>query len=207
MLKGIRTIIFDLGGVILNLNYHKTINAFQEIIDAPFETVYSQAQQSHLFDLFETGKISAKNFRNELCNQFNRSLSDTDFDRAWNAMLLDLPAKRIELIRDLSKHYQLLLFSNTNEIHLRAFQKIIADKYGNPFLLEEVFHKTYYSHVIGERKPNKSAFEYILEDQKIKAEEVLFIDDSEQHVLGAESLGIRAVHLKGIDVLSLFKNG
>ena len=95
------------------------------------------------------------------------------------------------------------MFSNTNAIHLRKFQEIIQQQYANAELLEDIFDKTYYSHIIQKRKPNAAAFEYILKDLGLKAEEVIFIDDSIQHVEGAKSIGINAYHLIDNDVINL----
>lgn len=205
MLKGITTIIFDLGGVVLNLDYGKSILAFEESSGIKFDELYSQAKQNQLFDLFEEGKISRKQFRTELKSNLNLSVSDADFDASWNAMLLDLPKERIGLLQELSGRFKILLFSNTNEIHYDAFRKILTNSYGNSNLLEDTFHKTYYSHLIGERKPNEQAFRHILTDQNLVPAEVLFIDDSEQHILGARSIGIKAIHLRDMDIVHLFK--
>ncbi len=205
MEKDVSTILFDLGGVILNLDYNLTIEAFNKIGKESFKNLYSQASQDDTFDLFETGQISKEEFRNYIRNVLGTHLTDEMIDSAWNAMLLDLPEERVELLLQLKERYRICLFSNTNAIHLRKFQEIIRDAYGNSNLLEELFHKTYYSHLIGERKPNQSAFEYILKDQSLRPEEVLFIDDSIQHIKGAESLGMATHHLIDSDVLTLIK--
>ena len=199
------TILFDLGGVILNLEYNRTIDAFKKIGKENFETLYTQAQQNSIFDQFETGEISEEKFRNYIRSIIGEHLSDEVIDDAWNAMLLDLPLERIELLLALKEKYRIYLFSNTNAIHLRKFQEIIGKEHGSKTLLESVFHKTYYSHLIGQRKPNVSAFQFILKEQALKPEEVIFIDDSIQHIEGAASIGINALHLSDTDLITLCK--
>lgn len=197
-------IIFDLGGVVLNLDYDATINAFKAMGKENFEQIYTQAHQDQIFDLFETGEISSDEFRDYFRKLLGREISNQQIDDAWNALLLDLPPERIELLRRLRNDYKIFLFSNTNAIHIDAFRKIIRDAFGDPDLLEKVFHKTYYSHLVGRRKPNAEAFELVLKKQNLIPERTLFIDDSKQHIEGAEKLGIQTVHLVDKAITDLF---
>ncbi len=205
MEKRTTTLLFDLGGVILNLDYQRTIRAFELLGKGEFRTAYSQSAQSYLFDQFEIGKIEEQEFRNGMRALLGCEVSDSAIDDAWNAMLLDLPIERVAYLMELRARYRLYLFSNTNSIHLRQFQKIIENQYGNGQLLESIFDKTYYSHLIGLRKPTMAAFQFILEDQNLLANEVIFIDDSLQHIQGAASLGINAYHLENSDLISFCK--
>ena len=203
MKRMVSAILFDLGGVILNLDYNKTIEVFKNLGRERFDALYSQAQQNAIFDRIETGEISINYFRDFLISFLGNEVNHEMVDEAWNAMLLDLPKERIDFLRTLKKEYKIYLFSNTNAIHLRKFQEIIQQQYANAELLEDIFDKTYYSHIIQKRKPNAAAFEYILKDLGLKAEEVIFIDDSIQHVEGAKSIGINAYHLIDNDVINL----
>lgn len=203
-LQNINTIIFDLGGVILNLDYNRTINAFKVLGKENFEKLYTQSNQDKIFDLFETGKISSEEFRSYLKQFLDSSITDQTIDDAWNAMLLDLPKHRIELLQNLKDKYQIFLFSNTNEIHLKAFQKMIGNQHGDENLLENIFHQTYYSHLVGKRKPDAEAFLTVIQDHQLEPNKILFIDDSEQHIIGAKQLGIQTIHLVDKDILELF---
>jgi FMN phosphatase YigB (HAD superfamily) len=196
-------IIFDLGGVVLNLNYDLTVQAFQDLSKENFSALYAQSQQDKIFDQFEIGQITAKEFRDYMRSFMGQSYSDDTIDKAWNAMLLDLPIERIKLIEQLKKHYKVYLFSNTNEIHLNAFKKIISDQHGDSDLLEKLFDQAYYSHVVGKRKPNAEAFETVLNQHGLVASETLFIDDSIQHIEGAQKLGLQTIHLVNKDILDL----
>ncbi len=205
MEKKVSAILFDLGGVILNLDYNRTIDAFKNLGEESFDELYSQAQQNAIFDRIETGEITEEYFREYLISFLGDKVTNEMVDNAWNAMLLDLPQERIDFLHELKKSYKIYLFSNTNAIHLRAFQNIIKKQYGNAELLEDVFDKTYYSHLIQRRKPNAAAFQFILDDLNLSAGEVIFIDDSIQHIEGAKSVGIDAYHLVNTDIISLLK--
>ena len=198
-------IIFDLGGVILNIDYTKTIEAFKRLGVSDFDALYTQAKQNNVFDDFEVGKISENEFRDYIREVSNVNLTNTQIDVAWNSMLLDLPASRLELLRKLKQSHVIYLYSNTNSIHLKAFRQIIKSQYNNELLLESLFLKTYYSHELDMRKPNTNGFLKILSNHDLSPGSTLFIDDSEQHLKGAESIGLQTVWLKDKTIEELFK--
>jgi len=202
-LNGVKNIIFDLGGVILNIDYEQTANAFKKIGIKNFNDIYSQAKQGKVFDKLETGEITPEEFR-EYIKEIVPSLQLSDIDKSWNAMLLDLPVQRINLLKELKKKYRLFLLSNTNEIHIKCFRKIIESSYGEN-IFDSIFEHQYYSSDIGLRKPNADCFQYVLEKNGMEPSETLFIDDSIQHVEGARKLKINAYHLiPGEDITALF---
>ena len=190
----IKNIIFDLGGVLLNLDIRKTQNAFIELGMVEFKAHYTQAKQSGLFDLFDCGKITANEFRAELKKHLPLSVTDKQIDFAWNAMLLDLPLIRLELLQNLSKKYRLFLLSNTNEIHVHAFSSYLKKITGKSNF-SSYFENWYYSCNIGMRKPNADIFEYALIKNNLITNETMFIDDTIQHVEAAKRLGITGVFL------------
>ena len=202
-LNGVKNIIFDLGGVILNIDYGQTANAFKKIGVTNFDEIYSQAKQGQVFDKLETGKLTPEEFRNYI-REFVPSLQSSDIDKACNAMLLDLPLQRINLLKGLKKGYRLFLLSNTNEIHIKAFRKIIESSYGK-YIFDAIFEHQYFSSDIGMRKPNPDCFQYVLEKNSLEPSETLFIDDSTQHVEGARKLKLKAYHLTPEeDITTLF---
>jgi len=197
-----RAIIFDLGAVLLNINYHKTIEEFEKLGIKNSTSFYSKKEQTDLFNLLETGKISEEDFITEVKKKCKYG-SDNKIISAWNAMLLDLPKHRVSLLKDLNKKYDIYLLSNTNSIHITELKNIMGyEKYE---VFYNLFKKVYYSHEIGFRKPNKESFQLILGENNLDPDDVLFIDDSPQHIEGAKNLGIRAYHLKdGEEVTTLF---
>lgn len=194
MQQKIENIIFDLGGVLLNINYQLTIEAFEKLGVTNFVELYSQAQQTSVFDDLETGKIAPKEFYEQIRKLANLPLTDAEIEYAWNAMLLDLPQARIEFLKELKPEYRTFLFSNTNAIHLTAFSNIIEKQHGFRSL-DTLFENVYFSHTLGERKPNVSGFLAICEMNNLDKSKTLFIDDSIQHVEGAKAAGIHAVFL------------
>ena len=192
-MKNVKAIIFDLGAVILNINYQNTIDEFKKLGVKNPNSFYSKKTQTHLFNQIETGKISQKEF----LLQLQKETSDASIQQvknAWNAMLLDLPEERIKLLKSLNQNYTIFLLSNTNALHICKFKKKLGNKEYAEFY--NLFDKVYYSHKIGFRKPQAEAFTIILNQNKLAAHEVLFIDDSPQHIEGAKKLGIQAYHLK-----------
>ncbi len=193
-MEGIKNIIFDLGGVILNIDYDRPIKAFQALGIIDFNDMYSKMQQSDLFDRFETGSITGRAFISALQQLSPKPLQESSIIDAWNAILLDFPLRRLQILQQLQLHYNTFLLSNTNEIHEQAFNRLLAQTTGDP-TLAVFFDKIYLSHRIGLRKPDPRAFELILQENKLKAEETLFIDDSIQHIETAAVLGIRTIHM------------
>ncbi|MCD6366977.1 MAG: HAD family phosphatase [Bacteroidales bacterium] len=186
----IKNIVLDLGGVIINIDYQLTIKAFEELGITNASKFYSQQQQTNLFDLLETGKISEAGFRDEIRKFAGKNLSDNNIDTAWNAMLLDFPPERMETLKQLKSHYRTFLLSNTNAIHFTAYTKTLIKNFGKNNL-SDYFHKEYYSHLIHRRKPHPDTFRFVLKDQNLLPQETLFIDDSEQHIHGAKSVNLQ----------------
>ena len=190
----ISTILLDLGGVLIDVDYHRTATAFNESGFKGFEALYSKAQQDHLFDGFETGRLSPHQFRERIRTLHGEGLPDEEIDACWNAMLGRVPRERLALIERLKQRYQVLLLSNTNAIHVPAFERIIAEDHDIADF-KALFHGAYYSCTIGLRKPDAEAFHYVLDRHEADPACTLFIDDSIQHVIGARAAGLRAEHL------------
>ena len=206
MIEGIKHIIFDLGGVILNIDYKITEKAFIDAGIPDFPQLYSQLRQSDLFDKFEVGGMSREEFITELRKASSTDITDEMILNAWNAMLLDFPVRRLQILQQLRLYYDLFLLSNTNEVHEEAFNKILMQSHGIPNI-GVFFDKVYLSHRVGLRKPMKEIFQRVLDDNSLDPQETLFIDDSPQHIAGAKELGIKTIFLdKGMTIEnSVFK--
>lgn len=197
-------IIFDFGGVIINIDYHRTIESFQQLGISDFRSLYNQAEQDQLFDDVETGRISPQQFINKLLDHLPSGTSPNQVVAAWNAMILDVPAKRIQLLEELrNRDKKVFLLSNTNSIHIdKAWRNWDATETGiEP---EQVFNKIYLSHEINLRKPNVEIFELVCNENELDPSRTLFIDDSVQHILGAQKLGLQTFHLVDTDICQLF---
>jgi len=204
-LKKYDTIIFDLGGVLINIDYLKTKRAFEKLGINNFDMLFTQFNQDYIFDRFEKGEISPEIFYKSLVNKAGINISIAEFNRAWNAMLLDFPKERMTLLEGLQNSHRLFLLSNTNALHIPAFKKSIR----NEGLFERfsmVFEKHYYSSEVGMRKPDIEIFDLVVNENNLVKKKTLFIDDSPQHVEGAIRAGLKALHLKpGTDIIKLFE--
>ncbi|HVI49231.1 MAG TPA: HAD family phosphatase [Chitinophaga sp.] len=193
-MQGIKNIIFDLGGVILNINYKLTSEAFKALGVENFDELYTQFHGSSLFNNLETGHVSVEEFLKEIRQHVPETVTDAQICDAWNAMLLDFPLQRLQLLQQLRNHYGLFLLSNTNAIHLDAFNRILMESRGIPSLAT-FFDRAYYSHLMGQRKPDKEAYQMVLDENGLKAEETLFIDDTQPNIKGARAMGLQTIHL------------
>lgn len=202
-LDNIEAIIFDFGGVLININYQTTIDRFIELGSSDFESLYSQAQQSNLFSDYETGEISSQRFVNGLLDFLPTGVTPNQVVSAWNAMILDVPKASIDLLKKLEGKYRLFMLSNTNDIHIdKAFKEWEKT---TPEAPANYFEKIYLSQEMGLRKPHPEIFEFVCNEQKLDVSKTLFIDDSLQHIEGAKSIGLMTHHLTDISELySLF---
>jgi FMN phosphatase YigB (HAD superfamily) len=187
-------IILDLGGVLIDIDYQKTIDAFIQLGMVDFKSIYSQASQQKLFNDYETGQISSQYFINQLLPFLKQGTSPNKVVEAWNAMILNVPLKKIELLEKLKLHYPLFLLSNTNELHVPVVRKEWAKVTDKP--MESFFNTIYFSHELQQRKPNADIFKNVCERENLDPETTLFIDDSIQHIEGASSIGLQTYHLK-----------
>ncbi len=192
-LTGIKNIILDLGGVIINLNPEATINSFKRIFNDQFDAMQKDLHQKNVLDKFETGELSLDEFI--LFFQTHQpTLSSEKIINSWNSMLLDIPKERLALIQNLSKRHRVFLLSNTNPIHLEFIDNYVRLNFELSSMATP-FEKAYYSHQMGLRKPDPKIFETIIEDKNLLTDETLFIDDSEQHIITAKQLNLKTHHL------------
>lgn len=200
----IKNVIFDLGGVLLNIDYQLTIQAFVDLGLSNFQELYTQAQQSDLFDAIEVGEISGEEFLVGIKEFLPSAISTQQIKTAWNAMLLDLPEERLRFLLAVKEKYNTALLSNTNTVHLESFHEALKQKHGLESL-NDYFHKVYFSCDLGMRKPHPEIFLKVCELEGFNPSETLFIDDTMQHVEGAKQAGLQALHLdvKSTDVISL----
>jgi glucose-1-phosphatase len=198
-----KNIIFDLGGVIINLSVPDTFAAFAQASGKPLDEVSKHASHQAFLD-YEKGLLSDQQFREEVKNVLNWKADEEVFDHCWNAMLLDIPIERLQLLERLKKEYRIFLLSNTNEIHLKKFNHILNTTSGKESM-DHYFHKAYYSHRMKMRKPDAEIFEFVLKENQLNPEETLFLDDNVSNLEGAAQTGIQTFHVKTPDLIfSLF---
>jgi glucose-1-phosphatase len=190
----IRNIIFDLGGVILNINPQLTVEEFRKLGWSDFYEEDNKSLARDLFYQLEQGSSSPELFRDKVREMVNKPVEDKAIDEAWSAMILDIPEERIKYLKELKKGYRIFLLSNTNEIHRLKFHKEFENEFGYSFY--DLFERNFYSHEMGLRKPNPEIYDRALKEAGILAEETLFIDDMEANTDAARSLGIKVLHIE-----------
>ena len=188
-----KNILFDLGGVILDINIQATLKRFYDLGFPPELLQYPESMQTDVFFKYQTGKLDTEQFRNEIRKVAGVKMSDEEFDAAWNAMLVGIPKERTELLKVLSKRYKLYMLSNTSEMHAKVYEKMYLDAAGES--MHDVFDKIYYSHEIGLHKPDREAWEYVIKDAAILPEETLFLDDTIYNIKASKELGFQAIHI------------
>jgi len=187
----IKNIIFDFGDIFINLD--------KQIIFREAEKFGGTAQltpeMQKINNDFEIGAISPDEFISALQDVYPRATRKEIMD-IWNGMLLDFPDYRLDFITDLAKEdkYRLFLLSNTNAIHI----PYLADKWGQEKFnrFKNCFEKFYLSQEIHLRKPNAEIFEFVLNENGLKAEETFFVDDTKENTDAAEKLGIHCWNLQ-----------
>lgn len=189
----IENIIFDLGGVIINLDMEHAFDRFSQLFGRDVRANMVEDFHNHsFFRQYEVGAINDDEFRKSLRELAKTDLDDVHLDEAWNSMLGDIPGERIEWIAELAKDYKVFILSNTNSIHITRFNEIF-DQSSSYNLPGDLFHKTYYSHEIKDRKPNSSCFQFVLDDFGMLPGNTLFYDDNLENIKVAGELGINTV--------------
>ena len=203
----IKNIIFDLGGVILDID--ETI-VYKELEKMGISTS-ELAQSKEFIDImskFDTGIYTAPTFRKKTKTLLGQEkMTDQRFDAIWNAMLLDIPRERIEAIEKVKKHYKIFLMSNSNVIHYDLYVRDLQLRFGY-HEFDELFNKSYFSFAEHLEKPDPRFFELILDHEGLLPEETLFIDATAANIKVAKSLGIKTYHISREELVrNLFENG
>jgi len=198
----IKNVIFDLGGVLLNLDIKKTLDAYSALGLPGIDQLFGIGHADSFFKQYETGAIDDNGFIDSIMKLEGNTGTRAQAIAAWNAMLLDFPSERVTWLKQLKNNYRLFLFSNTNAIHLESFQKAFRDTHG--FEMDDLFEKAYYSHVVRLRKPDAAAYQLVLDENNLTASETVFVDDALINVDAANAVGIKGLHLaKDMQVISL----
>jgi HAD superfamily hydrolase (TIGR01509 family) len=192
-MENISTVIFDLGGVIMDIDVKQTLQAFSGLGIKNIHEYFGHGFAASFFSDHEAGRISDEEFLKEIKKLLSGEVSDEAVVDAWNALLLRFPPERIELIRSLKSKYRLFLFSNTNAIHYNKFSEIFRKSFNGG--LEDLFEKAYYSHSMGHRKPDRTGFDLIIQENGLDPRQTLFVDDALINVEGAIKAGLKGLYL------------
>lgn len=202
--NNISTLIFDLGGVIVDLDLAKCIQKFKELGLENIEQYLSNFGQKDFFMQFEKGQIGIPAFRNEIRKLAGIELTDAQIDEAWCSFLTQIPVEKLHLLSELKKKYRLLMLSNTNPLHIETAVAVEFSKTGKT--MQDFFDKCYLSYEMGMVKPDVEIFEALLADAQVKAEECLFLDDGKKNIDTAAALGIQTYWVKPNENLNFLLN-
>lgn len=207
-IKSYKNIIFDLGGVIIDIDPLKAVEAFANYAykegNGDINQMYDRIVNGTLLMDYEKGKISDADFRNALNDKLDLELSDEKFDEAFNALLLDYTSDRLKLLTELKKSHSIYLLSNTCHIHYQFYNNLLKTKYGYSDL-KDLFDQTFLSFEMGMRKPDVKIYNTVLDQAKLNPAETIFIDDSLQNIEAAEIVGIKGYHKpQEVDLVTLF---
>lgn len=203
-LTNIKNIIFDLGNVILNLDFNASINAFRKLGLKDDVLSKNQTFPAPCFYEQEIGIITPKEFISKVQIIIdNKEITDEQIETAWSSMVLDIPEHRVKILQKLGGKFNLFLFSNSNKIHIDRVHDEFKAKY--KFTFPSLFEELFYSHEIHERKPDLSSFEKVIQLSGVKPEETLFIDDLKANIDGAKNAGLQTFWLKnGMEMAEIF---
>ncbi len=198
------SIIFDYGGVILNIDLQRSADAFSRL---GFQQSYRPDQSpppSELFMMLEKGLISPAGFYQTIRDISGWNISDEDLENAWNALILDMPPSRIRLLEKLKIKYRIFLLSNTNEIHYRNYVSQLKEVFGyNSF--NDLFEQVFLSFEMGLIKPGREIFDTVIQKARLVPSRTLFIDDSHKNIETARAAGLQAFWLQpGLEITGCF---
>ena len=204
--SAVRNIIFDLGGVLIDLDVTQTVKAFSELAIPEPADLAELERRALMYSGLETGTVSADVFRKAIRELSQMRLSDEAIDTAWNAMLSDFPEKRVKTLRKLSENYRIFMLSNSNAIHYQFYTNGFKRDYAME--MDSLFEQAYYSFKMNMCKPHPEIFQKVLHQSRLLAEETFFIDDNADNVIAAAALGIITHQLvPGQDMTDLFWDG
>ena len=189
-----KNLIFDLGNVLYDIDFLKMYGAFEALGIPHFENHFTLNKSDPLFFDLEKGLVNEDDF----CVRFNAlcqlNLPKHQIINAWNALLVGYRKESIEWVKAHNHKYPTFLYSNTNQIHYDYFIPQFSEEIGGRF--ENLFKTPYYSHKMGQRKPDPASFQFILDKEGLIAAETLFIDDNEPNVIAAASVGMQVFYLQ-----------
>jgi epoxide hydrolase-like predicted phosphatase len=204
--SGIKNIIFDLGGVILDLSVDHTLQSFSDLSGRTKNEVEKIFHSTPEFLVYEKGGMTDNEFRDVVRQVYKINAPDSALDKSWNAMLRAMPLDKLSLLDKLKTKYNVFLLSNTNNIHLDYINNVMMPAVSGDRVLDDYFHHAYYSHLMFMRKPDAEIFERVMNDNDLKPSETLFLDDNASNVAGAASVGIQTVHVTSPNLMLEYFN-
>ena len=187
--SNISTLIFDFGGVLIDLDMNQSILNFKKLGVENVENYLSNFGQSGFFMQLEKGKISTEEFRSEIRKLTTNTITDKEIDDAWNAFLVRIPSEKLDIVYQLRKKFRVIMLSNTNAIHFPYAERTFFS-YKNRGI-DEYFDKCYRSYDMKMAKPDAEIFEAILSQEQVAANQCLLLDDGPKNIEQAQKMGFQ----------------
>jgi putative hydrolase of the HAD superfamily len=194
-------LLFDIGGVIIDIDPSITENKFKELsnssddkfngLDYRYKTVSSDL--TTLFINYEQGFITDSEFRDGIRHIGSIDIPDKDIDNIWNLVIVKLNKSLLDIILTLKNKYSIMILSNTNNIHRIYFDSLCKRIYNKTF--DHLFDHVFYSYEMGCRKPDKVIYEKVIDSSGFKPNEIIFFDDMKENLTECEKLGMNTCHV------------
>ncbi len=203
--NNIRSLLFDLGNVLVDID----IDGAHERLNQLFKKDAQRPLIEGTFIEYECGRISTDIFINTLLSQSERKVQALDIIEAWNSMIVGIPDYRLEMLRLLKRKYSVYVLSNTNALHLEWIHRYLRREHNVDDFEKELLDHAFYSHLVGDRKPNASLFKFITEDSFMTPALTLYMDDVQENLDVAGKLGFNTHLVKPGDEIAeyLMKQG
>ena len=209
-MKDIKVLLFDLGGVIIDIDPSITINALKSMSKKSSEDFNAldykhYKEESSLLNFFfeyEKGNINDDKFRNGIREFANLDLSNDKIDHIWNYVIVKINKDLLDVVLSLKNRYKIMILSNTNFIHKVYYDKLVVDIYGKN--LKQLFDKVFYSFEIRSRKPELEIYEKVIDESSYSGKEILFFDDMKKNLEIPEIIGMKTYHVEDITLTKKF---
>ncbi|MER0439420.1 HAD family phosphatase [Emticicia sp. W12TSBA100-4] len=187
-----KAVIFDFGNVIINIEFQRIYQTFAKFTSKSPAYIEKKITEDQIFRRYESGQFTDEEFREVIRQTLGFPLSDHEVDTAWNAILLDIPSDRIDLVHNIRQKYPVYLLSNTNNIHITASNNYLKKAHGINNL-DLLFDKLYLSYEMGLWKPDAEIYLEVLRANKLQPNEVIFFDDNHHNIESAKAIGMQTI--------------
>ncbi len=182
--------IFDLGNVVVDIDFNRVLGVWSDLSGVPLATLQSRFSMDSAFEQHERGEISDPDFAERLCEQLDVALSYAQFTAGWQAVFIGVRPETLKIMQQLrARGERVVILSNTNQLHVEFWPLHYPE-------VEQAADHIYMSQDIGMRKPEARIFNYVLEREGVSAADAIFFDDNQANIDAARALGIHSVLVK-----------
>lgn len=190
--------IFDLGNVIVDIDFNRVLGVWSDLGRVPLSTLQSRFQMGESFYQHERGEISDEKFAQKMCDELDLPLSYEQFVAGWQAVFIGVRPEVIAIMHQLREQGdRVVILSNTNRLHCQFWPGQYPE-------VQEAADKIYLSQEMGLRKPDPHIYQRLLNLEEVSAAEAIFFDDNRENIEAARALGIHSLHITDAGVIPAF---